>query len=93
MLNSVVGRFLGGSFDVTSASVVDRDRNRTATFTSVVHAAREGQPNSGQGAIAADSAAAVIDACEDLNLDNLRAAYERVAQAKRLKKSAAPENP
>jgi hypothetical protein len=89
MLNGAFGRFVSESFGTTSAFVVDHNRNRTATFASVVHAVREGAANSDQQAIPADSAAAVIDACEDLNLDNLRAAYERIAQAKRLKKGMA----
>ncbi len=42
------------------------------------------------GAFPADGAAAVIDASENLSLDALRAAYSRIAQAKRLKKKPAP---
>jgi hypothetical protein len=90
ILNRALRRFLGWPFKVTSACVVDGDGNRTETFASVVYAASEGAASPEPSAISVDAAAAVVDACRDLDLEGLRAAYTRIAQAKELKKSAAP---
>jgi hypothetical protein len=90
ILNRLLERFLGVSFRATSASVVDQDGNRTTTFASVVYAAPEGAARPNQQSIPADATAAVIDVCTDLDLDNFRAGYARIAQAKRLKKGVVP---
>ena len=90
ILNRILGNFLSWPFNVTSACVVDQDGNRTEIFASVVYVASGSGATPGTHDIPADNAAVVIDACECLDLENFRASYERIAQAKRLKKSAAP---
>ncbi|MCH8937743.1 MAG: hypothetical protein IIB90_18710 [Gemmatimonadetes bacterium] len=90
ILNRILGNFLSWPFNVTSACVVDPDGNRTEIFASVVYVASGSGATPGTHDIPADNAAVVIDACECLDLENFRASYERIAQAKRLKKSAAP---
>jgi hypothetical protein len=90
MLNSRIGRFLGWPYKMTSGSVADRDGNKTEAFASIVYAARDGSAVPDPGAIAADTVAAVIDVSESLELESFRAAYARIAQAKRLKKSPGP---
>ena len=59
-------------------------------FASVVYAAPEGSAAPNPAAIAADIVAAVIDASHSLDLESFRAAYARIALAKRLKKTPAP---
>ena len=89
-LNRVLERFLGWPYRVTSACVVDQDGTRTERFVSVAYVTSEGAAAPESTAIPADAVAAVIDSCESLNLDGFRAAYSRIAQAKRLRKGAAP---
>ena len=95
VLNRVLRRFLGRPYRVTSASVVDEGGDRTERFASVIHVAPEGAVAAESTPIPVDTVAAVIDACESLDLDGFRRAYTRVAQAKALTKSAAsrPEVP
>jgi hypothetical protein len=90
VLNRVLGCFLGWPYRVTSSCVTDQDGNRAERFAAVVYAAPEGVAIPESGAVPAGAAAVVIDACEELDLEWLRAAYGRIAQAKRLRKSAAP---
>ncbi len=90
ILNEVLGRFLGWPFKATSGCAVDRDGYKTETFASVVYTAPQGAAAPDPRAIPADTVAAVIDASESMDVENFRAAYERIAQAKRLKKTAAP---
>jgi hypothetical protein len=84
-LNRVLGRFIGWPFEATPGYASDRDGNRTALFASVVRTA------SNADSIPADAVAAVIDVCDVLDLDGLRTAYRRIAQAKTLKKSRPPD--
>lgn len=90
ILNDVLGRFLSWPFKTTSGCAVDRDGHKTGSFASVVYTAPQGAAVPDPWAIPADTVAAVIDASECMDLENFRAAYERIAQAKRLKKTAAP---
>lgn len=90
ILNRALGGVLGWPFKTTSGYVVDRDGDRTENFASVIYAASESAAAADPDAIPAAAAAAVIDACESMDLERFRAAYQRIAQAKRLKKSPAP---
>src|SRR5574337_1211848 len=90
ILNDALGRFLGWPFKVTAGRVADRDGHKTETFASVVYAAPAGGAAPDPQAIPADAAAAVIDACESLDCEGFRAAYEHIAQAKRLTKAPVP---
>ncbi|MCC6265904.1 MAG: hypothetical protein IT169_20210 [Bryobacterales bacterium] len=91
VLNAGIERFVGWPYRIAPGCVVDRDGTRTETFASVVYTAREGSAAPGLGVIPADTAAAVIDLSEDMDLEIFRAAYARVALAKGLKKSPAPQ--
>ena len=90
-LNTFVSQFIGWPFMVSPGFVVDGE-NRTDTFACVVHTSSvvKGGPN--KGGFPSDGVAAVIDASESLNLEGLRLAYERIAQAKRLKKNPSPKD-
>jgi len=89
-LNRAVGRFLGPPYRVTSACVVDQDGNRTERLASVAYVASGNASDPEPDCVSADAAAAVLDTCEELDLERLRAAYMRIAQAKRLRKTAVP---
>lgn len=89
-LNVNIKQFLGRPYETASGRVIDSDGSRTETFTTVVHVVPEGSTAPDTDAIPADAVAAVIDARESLDLDSLRAAYARIAVAKRLKKSPRP---
>jgi hypothetical protein len=87
-LNAGVAEFVGWPFVVSTGRVEDVVGKTTPHFACVVHTAANGSPAS--DVIAADNAAVVIDVIENMGVDEFRVAYERIAQAKRLQKSPAP---
>ena len=87
-LITFVGTFVGWPFTAAPGFVVDDDGNRTDAFACVIHTTPARKD--GAGGFPADGVAAVIDASETLDLEGLRAAYARIAQAKRLNKRPAP---
>jgi hypothetical protein len=89
-LNDFIGRFVGWPFKGEPGFVQDHAGNKTEAFTSVIYTASAKATGSGADGFPADAVAAVVDACECLDLEQLRAAYGRIAQAKRLSKSRAP---
>lgn len=90
-LRAGIERYVGWPYKVASASVVDADGAVSETFAAVVYAAKESSPAATLAQVPADSTAVVADATDSLTIDNFRAAYARVARAKRLKKSPAPK--
>src|SRR3989454_3018759 len=88
-LNKFVAKLVGWPFMVSSGFVVD-GKNRTDIFACVVHTTPASKDEPDAGGLRADGVAAVIDASENLDLESLRAAYARVAQAKRLQKKPVP---
>ncbi len=90
-LRAGIERYVGWPYEVASASVVDADGAVSDTFAAVVYSAKEKSPAAAPAQIPADSAAVVVDATDSLTIDTFRAAYARVARAKRLKKSPAPK--
>jgi len=87
-LNAGIAEFVGWPFVVSPGRVEDRIGKMTAHFACVVHTAANGSPTS--DVIPADNAAVVIDVIENMGIDEFRAAYERIAEVKRLQKSPAP---
>ncbi|MGH7645712.1 MAG: hypothetical protein ACREMR_09010, partial [Gemmatimonadales bacterium] len=57
----------------------------------MIHTPPAGDFKTPGDAIPADTVGAVIDACDITDLEALRAGYQRIAQAKALQKSAAPD--
>ncbi len=93
-LNEALQTLLGWPFCIRSGVVVDADGNHTDAFGSVVYTASSGHGSSDSAApIEADRVACVMDVSETLDLPSLGAAYERIATAKRFKKTPAPEIP
>lgn len=89
-LNAAIGQFLGWPYKTGPGSVIDAQGTKTEPFASVIYAAVEGNKDPAPNPIPADNVAAVIDVSERLDLEGLRAAYSRIAQAKRLKKAPPP---
>jgi hypothetical protein len=91
MLNDVLGRFIGDHYKAVSGSVIDRDGRKSQRFASVIHKASTSIDATNPHAYPADAVAAIIDVCGELDLDNFRAAYGRITDAKTLKKTAVPK--
>jgi hypothetical protein len=77
------------AFTAAPGFLVDGE-SRTEGFACVVHTTPAIQEGRDAGGLPADGVAAVIDAIDHLDLENLRSAYGRIAHAKRLKKKPAP---
>jgi len=88
-LNAGIAEFVGWPFEVSAGRVEDATGKSTAPFACVVHTATN--LRGAEDFIPADNAAVVIDVIEHMGLDEFRAAYERIAEAKRLQKSPAPD--
>ena len=87
-LNAGIAEFAGWPFKVSAGRVEDATGKATAPFACVVHTATDsGGVND---FVPADNTAVVIDVVEDMSLAEFRAAYERIAEAKRLQKAPAP---
>lgn len=90
-LNRFVEAFIGWPFAVRPAIIEGLDGSRSAPFAAVVYMVPGGGAVPDVGPVPADRAAALIDACEALTVDSLRASYGRIAQAKQLRKRALPK--
>jgi hypothetical protein len=88
-LNAGIAEFVGWPFVVSSGRLQDANGRTTATFPCIVHSTAENGKRP-DDVITADSAAVVVDVIEDMDLEQFRGAYERIAEAKRLQKSPAP---
>jgi hypothetical protein len=87
-LNALIRSFVGWPFTVSSASVRDVDGNQVEQFGSVIHVESKDDE---QGIVLSDRVAAVFEVIETLDVATLRSAFERIAAAKRLKKSPPPK--
>lgn len=89
-LNEALNQRLPWPFKASTASVRDRDGRESDVFGTVI-AAGQFEPPSKGGTVAvdADNTACVIDVNDSLGIESLRTAYDRVAAAKRLRKTAA----
>jgi hypothetical protein len=91
MLNDALGHFIGNHYKAVSGCMIDRNGRKSQDFASVIHKASAAIDPGDPHTIPADAVAAVIDVCGELDLENVRAAYERIADAKTLKKAAVPK--
>lgn len=90
-LRAGIGQYVGWPYQVTSASLVDADGAVSDSFAAVVYVAEEKSLAPAPAQVPADSASVVVDATDSLTIDHFRAAYARIARAKRLKKSPVPK--
>jgi hypothetical protein len=90
-LNRQLNQMLGWPFRASAGIASDRDGQVTAPFGTLILTRVHGaEIVDGQLAnVAADTMACAIDVMHTLDLEGLRQAYARIAQAKALKKSAA----
>ena len=91
MLNDALGRFIGNHYKAVPGCVIDRDDRKSQNFASVIHEASASIDPTDLRAVPADAVAAVIDVRDELDLENFRAAYGRIADAKTMKKAAVPK--
>ena len=78
-LNTFVGTFVGWPFTAAPGFVEDYDGNRSDVFACVIHTTPAAK--GGPVGLPADGVAAVIDASENLGIEDLREAYARIAHA------------
>jgi hypothetical protein len=92
-LNRQLNQVLGWPFRAASGTAIDRDGLTTAPFGTVVFTRVQGAeiPDEQAINIEADRLACAIDVTRTLDLEGLREAYARIAQAKTLKKSPAAQ--
>jgi hypothetical protein len=90
LVNRAILRFLGPQFKIDPGCAIDPDGKRSPSFASVVHHGPDVVAGDTQS-FPADLVAAVIDVVEELNVENLRAAYGRIADAKTLRKTPVPK--
>ena len=92
-LNQTLNQLLGWPFQAATGFARDAEGQKTAVFGTVIYTVSQAQPPQEPSNVNADNLACVIDVSESMDVEQLRAAYERVACAKRLKKTPAPKTP
>lgn len=91
-LNQALNQHLPWPFKASTASVRDKDGCESDVFGTVISAGQFEPPSEGATvAVNADNAACVLDVNDNLGIESLRTAYDRIASAKRLRKTAAME--
>src|ERR1700722_3630009 len=88
-LNRVLNQFLKWPLKAATGHATDPDGQRTHTFGTVIYTTSANSPETGDVHFSADSLASVIDVSEWMDLEQFREAYQRVARAKRLRKTPA----
>ena len=90
VLNRILNRFLGWPFRAAPGFATDRESKKTDTFGSVIYSTSDTEGDlAGPVDVPADALAAVIDVCESMDLEQFRAAYQRIGRAKTLDKTPA----
>jgi hypothetical protein len=86
-LNRVLNQFLKWPLKAATGNATDPDGQRTDTFGTIIYTTSASSPETGEVHASADSLACVIDVYERMDLEQFPEAYQRVARAKRLKKT------
>ena len=89
-LNQTLNQLLTWPFRITKGFARDAEGQKTDIFGTVIYTNSQSQPTLEPSNFDADNVACVIDVDESLDIEKLRAAYERIACAKRLKKTLSP---
>jgi hypothetical protein len=88
ILRQLVREFSNGSYLITSGKIVDETGATTPDFEAVIHAQYKPDPSQ-PVSIPADTAAVALCICDNMTIADLRAAYDKIKQAKLLKKKPA----
>ena len=88
ILRQLVNEFSNGSYLITSGNIVDETGGTTPDYEAVIHAKYDPAPQN-PSSIPADAAAVVFCICDNMTVADLRAAYDKIKQAKYLKKKPA----
>jgi hypothetical protein len=93
-LNDQLTRVLGWPFAAASGTAFDASGRATDAFSSLIFTRLQDEENSQNAPVkvTADRLACVIDVSHTMDVEGLRAAYHRVALAKKLKKSPAAKD-
>lgn len=87
-ISRILAPFIGSSFKISSGSLIDHQGNVTEhSYGAVIHSADERIDSP----ISIDKVAVIIDTNEQMGLDELRKAHEKIADAKALKRSPPKE--
>ena len=89
-LNQTLNQLLVWPFRATKGFAIDAEGQKTDIFGTLIYTVSQSQPTPEPSNFSADNVACVIDVDESLDVERLRAAYERIACAKRLKKTPTP---
>jgi hypothetical protein len=92
-LNGTLNRLLTRPYEAGKACVTDAEGQRTEVFDSVIYLASQSQTTPGHLSLLADNVACVINVDDTLDAEKLGIAYERIASAKRLKRTPLPSGP
>jgi hypothetical protein len=90
-LNQALNQLLGWPFRARTGFAQDADGRKTEVFGTLIYTESEVQSAQETLALDADNLACVIDVIDNLSIEKLRSAYERISQAKTLKKAPAPK--
>lgn len=92
-LNQTLNQLLVWPFRATKGFARDAEGQKTDIFGTLIYTVSQSQPTPEPSNFNADNVACVIDVDESLDVEKLSAAYERIACAKRLKKTLSPNVP
>jgi hypothetical protein len=92
-LNQTLNQLVRWPFRAAKGFVSDTEGQKTDIFATLIYTVSQPQPTLEPSGFNADNVACVIDVDESMDVEQLRAAYERIACAKRLKKTPAPNLP
>lgn len=90
-MNKILNHLLGSSFQAAKGSVRDIEGQSTVAIGTIICTSSLSQTTPDSSYFSADNTACVIDINESLDLENLHPSYERIACAKRLKKTPVPK--
>ena len=92
-LNEILNQFLEWPFRASHGVAIDAEGHETAVFGTLIHTISQAQSASEPPRFHTDNVAGVIDVNETLDIPELRGAYERIASAKRLRKTVPSDLP
>jgi len=90
-LNQALNQLIDWPFQAATGLAMDAERQKTDVFSALIYAGEELKATEEFPEVNADNLACVIDVAESIDIEQLHAAYERIAVAKRLKKSPVPK--